>query len=172
MDEYRSDVERLARERTGEPFYNSSIDHAAVIVEKMFRHANSEVCIVTEQLNGRVFGKDEVVEELEGFLSTAGHRVRILIENDISTLSEGHPFLRALRYHPNGYEMRRLSPELRDDVDYHFTLADNDSYRFEPSKSEWVAVAAFGDKETATRLGDVFNALWAGSDDVTLPAAN
>ena len=171
MDDYRIDVERLAQERTGEPFYNSSIDHAAVIIEKIFRHAKSDVSIITKRLNGRVFGQDEVTQELEGYLSDAGHKVRILLEDDPSVLSEGHAFVRVLKNHPQSFEVKRLSTEALPHVDYHFTLADDDTYRFEPNKNEWVAVAAFGDLKGAERLRSVFDSLWAMSDPVELPAS-
>lgn len=170
MDEYRNDVERLAQERSGEPFYNSSIDHAAVIIEKIFRHAKSDVSIISKSLDGRVFGQGEVTQEVEGYLSDASRKVRILMEDEPSVLSEGHPFVRALKNHPQSYEVRLLSNKARPYVDYHFTLADDDSYRFEPDKKEWVAVAAFGDRQGAERLRSVFDSLWAMSDPVEFPA--
>lgn len=172
MDDYRNDVERFAKERSGEPFYNSSIDHATVIVEKMFKHAKSEVCVITTRMNGRVFGQDEVVDEVEGFLSDSGHKLRILMEDDLSAVSEGHGFLRAIKRHPNECEVRKLPERLRDGIEYHFLLADNDSYRFEPNKKEWVAVAAFGDKVGAERLKGVFDALWMASDDMDITATH
>lgn len=171
MDDYREDVERLAVLRTGEAFYNSSIDHAAVIIEKMFRHAKSEICIITKQLNGRVFGQDQVVDEARRFLSNANHSVKILMEDGPNSLSEGHPLVQELKQHPAGYEIKRLPNDLMADVQYHFTVADDDSYRFEPNKNEWVAVASFGDKKGAKRLREVFDALWAASDHIDLRAA-
>jgi hypothetical protein len=170
MDDYREEVERLALERTGEPFYNSSIDHAAVIIEKMFRHAAREVCIITKNLNGRVFAQDEVVSEAQAFLSNANHKVRILMEDDASCLSEGHAFVRGLRQHPGGYEMKQIPATLLEAVKYHFTLTDDDSYRFEPDKNKWEAVAAFGDKPNADRLRSAFESIWRVSPDITLPA--
>jgi hypothetical protein len=171
MDDYRDEVERLARERTGAPFYNSSIDHAAVIVEKMFRHAAEEVCIISNHLNARVFGQEEVIFEADAFLSNANNRLRIILEDDVSMLSEGHPFARIMRSHPHGYEIRQMSPKMRELVKYHFTLADRDSYRFEPDKAKWEAVASFGDNEGAANLRSAFEAIWNDSTTVSLPAS-
>jgi hypothetical protein len=169
MDEYREKVERLACERTGEPFYNSTIDHAAVIIEKMFRHAKNEVYIVTKQLNGRVFGQDAVVREARGFLSNTDHKVRILMEDDASSLSEGHPLVEELRQHPMGYQIKQLKPEVARKLEFHFTGADKDSYRFEPDKEEWEAIAVFGDDTGGERLHSVFGSMWEMAKDIQLP---
>lgn len=172
MDDYREKVERLARERTGEPFYNSSIDHAGVIIEKMFRHATREVCIVTSRLNGRVFGGDEVVREARGFLSNADHRVRILMEDDGSSLSEGHPFVEELRQHPKGYQIKQMGETVANELSFHFTVADEDCYRFEQDKSKWEAIAVFGDTRGAERMRSVFETIWnsSSSKDIALSA--
>lgn len=170
MDDYREKVEQLARERTGEPFYNSSIDHAAVIIEKMFRHADREVCIISNRLNARVFGQEEVVKEARGFLSDTNHSVRILLEDEAETLSEGHPLVEELRQHPKSYEVRKIPQQLVDVLNYHFTLVDDDSYRFEPDKSKWEAVAVFGDKNGAAKMRTAFDAIWKASASIELPA--
>lgn len=170
MDDYREEVERLACERTGEPFYNSSIDHAAVIVEKMFRHADHEVCIVSSHLNARVFGRDEVVEEAQAFLGNGKHRIRVVIEDGPETLSEGHGLIREFARHPGSVSIRRMPEQVRGKIDYHFAVADGDSYRFEPDKSKWEAVAAFGDPKGAENLKKVFNVIWDASAEVPLPA--
>lgn len=170
MDDYREEVERFATERTGAPFYNSSIDHAAVIIEKIFRHASKEVCIVSSHLNARVFGRDEVVEEAQAFLGNGTHRIRVIIEDEPDTLSEGHAMIREFGKHPGSVAIKRMSPKVREMVKYHFTVADGDSYRFEPDKSKWEAVAAFGDTKGAENLRKVFDVIWDASAEVALPA--
>lgn len=159
MDEYREKVERLAREHSGEPVYNSSIEHAAIIIEKLIKHAKSDVCIVTQRLNGHVFGRREVVDESAAFLSDASHKFRILMEDDRSSLSEGHPLIQEGLQH-SGFEIRRIDPEVTNKIDFHFTLADSDSYRFEPDKNKWEAVGVFGDDKGAKRLRQIFDKIW------------
>lgn len=171
MDDYRAEVERFASERTGDPFYNSSLEHAAVIIEKMFAHARNEVCIISSHLNARVFGRDEVVDEVQAFLGNANHKVRIILEDDFSALSDGHELLRELRKHTDNVEVRQLSDGLKDVVKYHFTLVDEDSYRFEPDKSKWEAVAAFGDVASASKLKSIFDSIWGNSRPVSLAIA-
>jgi hypothetical protein len=170
MEDYREEVERLALERTGEPFYNSSLDHTAVIIEKMFRHAAREVCIISSHLNARVFGREEVVNEAQAFLGNANHRVRVVLEDNIATLSDGHELIREFRKYPESVEFRHMSEPIREVVKYHFTLADDDSYRFEPDKTKWAAVAAFGDQQGASRLASAFQLIWDASTPAIIPS--
>ena len=165
MEEYREKVERLARERSGEPFFNSSIEHAAVIVEQIFRSAKKDVCIITERLNGHVFGREEVVREAKSFLSDGTHSLKILMEEGASVLSPGHPLVEEMRRHSN-VEVRKLDPSVTAKLDYHFLVMDDDSYRFEPDKNKWEAVAVFGDSKGAQNLGSIFASLWEKSHEV------
>ena len=48
--------------------------------------------------------------------------------------------------------------------DFHFVLMDDNSYRFEPDKSKFGAIAAFGDDNTGKNLESLFEKIWAASN--------
>lgn len=170
MDDYRNEVEQLALAQTGDSFYNSSIDHASVVIEKIFRHATDKVCIITKKLNGRVFGQDLVVKEARDFLSNANHKVRILMEDDASCLSEGHRLIEEFRQHPGSVEIKHIPLEISNKLEVHFTVADGKSYRFEPDKEKWEASVAFGDEDGGGALERYFESVWEKSEAVKLPS--
>lgn len=169
MNEYRRRVENLARARNGEPIANGSYDHAAVIVEQMFKNAKQQVSILTGNLNARVYGREEVLEEAKLFLAHSSHSARILLEEQDDGAFSDHPFFEELGGNTN-LEIRYVPADIKQLYDYHFLAMDCDSYRFEPKKDEPVAVAAFGDESGAKNLLKIFDAMWEVGEKVELPS--
>lgn len=169
MEEYQKYVRRLAQERTGESFYNNSPSHAAVILEALLDNAREKVCLITTSLNPEVFGNEGVISAAQKFLSDGTHVMQILIETDPEeSISTGHPLAQELVQH-NTVAVRRLPPTLLTEMNYHFTVVDADSFRFEPNKSRWEASAAFGDAANGRKLQGVFDSLWEMSAPAHLP---
>lgn len=169
-DSYRELVQKLARERTGEPVFNTSLDHAGVLIEAMFQHARGSVNILTGKLNARVYGREEVVQQARLFLADPGHEVRILIEDASEEALREHPFFEAFSDNSN-LHVKLVNRDLAPGYKFHFTVMDGDSYRFERDKESPAAVAAFGDTEGATSMSTFFDALWSVSESIALPQA-
>lgn len=167
VNEYREKVQRLALERTGEPFFNASEDHAAIIVENMFRSAQKEVCIFTRNLAPRIYGRDASVQWAEIFLSDdSEHSLRVILrEGDLLTL-ETNPLYRAVKGARN-VSFAALDNAVHDVVESSFMVADADSYRFEPDKTKCEAVAAFNSSHAKTLQG-IFDRMWNVSKPVNL----
>ena len=160
IDTFRERVDKAAAERTGEPIYNASTDHAAIIVETMFSNADEQVRVLTGQFNARVYGRESVVKPARLFLVDQSHTAKILLEKNVEDVElKENPFFDEILPAKN-IEVRRLREELRDSVKFHMQLMDKDSYRFEADKTKHVAVAAFGDTDTALHLGRIFDYLW------------
>ena len=155
---YKNEVKKLAKQRDGQPIYNGSVEHAAVIVENMFAHAHDRMSILTGKLQARVFGREEVREQAALFLADPRNKLQILIEEDVALTFE-HPFLEQF-WRDSNVEVRHVPPDQQEAYNYHFLVMDGDSYRFEKDKDEPTAVAAFGDAEAAHNLEDIFEYLW------------
>lgn len=167
MEEYRRKVRRLALERTGEPFLNATQDHAAVIIENMFRSADHEVCIFTQHLAPGIYGREAGVEWAKIFLADdQSHRLRVVMKKGELPLLETNPLYQAIRYAP-AFELRVIDDEFHQQFPYRFLVADSDSYRFEPDHTKCEAVAAFG-SERAKHLQVVFDSIWICGEAVNL----
>jgi hypothetical protein len=164
--EYREKVDRLIRSRTGEPILNGSIDHAAILVERMFAHANIRMWILSEGLNARVYGRNTNIEQAKLFLSNPQHEVRVLIETSSEELRD-NPFTKAFGRYENVH-IRRVPSEYQADYEYHFALVDDYGYRFEGDKHRREAVAAFGDEAGVQHLAQIYTGLWDASEPVNL----
>lgn len=159
LEAYKERVERLARERSGEPIYNGTIEHASIIIEVMFASANRSIDLLTGKLNARVYGTQEVVESAALCFADMTRHMRVLIEQpDEKELAE-NPLYLSLSNNEN-VEFRAVPREVHDIYDFHFLVMDNDSYRFESDKKKASAVAAFGDAEGAANITRIFESLW------------
>ena len=162
---YRARVRRLAQDRRGDPIYNDTLDHAAIILQNMFSHARDSVRILTGNLNRDVYGRVEIVKEAQYFIrKSSDHEIYILFEDEEATDSRWwgqHSFLSGLMDYRQQVHLRFIPGDWQATYDFHFVVMDDDSYRFEPDKTMFRAVAAFGDQPGGENLRRVFDHLWA-----------
>ncbi len=162
---YRARVRRLAQARQGDPVYNDTLDHAAVIMQNMFSYAGESVRILTGSLNPDVYGRAEIVEEARHFLRKSNDReIYILFEDKEATEDrwrKQHSFLSGLMDYSRQIHLRFVPDEWQETYDFHFVVMDDDSYRFEPDKTMFRAVAAFGDRPGGSNLRGLFDRLWS-----------
>ena len=159
MTDYTNKVRRLADNRAGEPVYNESLEHAVVILQNMFSHARKSICILTGRLNEDAYGDPGVVKEARRFLESPDRRIRILFEDEYLKDVAHHPFL-AIETGQKKIEKYFVPEKLQNNYKFHFIVMDEDSYRFEPDRKEYKAVAAFGDAQGGQNLGRLFEQLW------------
>lgn len=159
MTDYRKKVRQAALRRDGAPLYNGSLDHAAVLTEAMFEHGKKSVDIFTGRLNANAFATPDVLEKVSLFLSDSTHKVRVLIEEPEFVDTNDHPFVKKYAKHDD-VTFKKLSADVAKHIDYHFTVMDGDSYRFEEDKNIPSAIAAFGDKQGGKHLSNIFKQLW------------
>lgn len=167
LETYTETILRMMRERKGTPVLNGSPDHAAVIIENLFHVAHHDICLLSGDLNSRVYGTAGVVQRAREFLGHSDHRLRVLLEKD--TFSNTHPLVEEMIDAENA-ELRLLQKTVSDKLKFHFMAADQDCFRFEPEKDKHVAVAAFGDVETTSHLRDVFETMWEEANPIQLVA--
>lgn len=164
MSDYRKKVRIAASERSGTLLYNSSLIHAAVLTEALFENADDCVRILSGKLNAHVYGQSGVIEKARLFLADPNHRIMVLLESPQDLDKKDHPFYTAFESNDD-VEFRAMGDSFIP-PDYHFTVMDDDSYRFEKDKNEPNAIAAFGNKETARNLTEIFDIFW--NDSVAL----
>jgi hypothetical protein len=152
---YRQLVTHRAMERTGDPFPNSSHEHARIVIEALFSNANRSVKILTTGLNRKIYGAPEVLAATKRFLSDEKHTLEILFDQGVDDkILMDHPLVRANANKPN---LRLYSPPVPLDPRIHFTVADSDSYRVKGDPDRHSAIAAFGDETLATKLEEAFD---------------
>lgn len=157
--DYRSEVFVAARERRGVPIYNASLEHASVVIEALFNTADRNVSILTGSLNPKVYGGYDIVSQALAFASKPASELYVLLEENDEDLYQYNPFVQILKKFDK-VEFRHIPKAVQGRYEFHFMVADCDSYRFEQNRNSPVAVAAFGHSEGGDNLCSVFNSLW------------
>jgi hypothetical protein len=142
-----------------ELIYNRSAEHAAVILEFLFRAARRHVMIVSSRLDLRVYGVPAVIAAASDFLrNNQSARLEVLIESELDTAS--HPWLKAvLAIDKKRVSVGRVPPALVARYKYNFAVADGQHYRIEQDRAHFDAFAQFGNRNIGSKLEVTFNSL-------------
>jgi hypothetical protein len=160
MEVYRRYVAEVAEAADGEIILNRSPEHAAIIVEYLFRRAESEVDILTLELNEIVYGEKGVIDAAMRFLQDhPSAKLNILSEKSVDKSS--HPFLRALKRAGlmDRVDLRVVPEWLQQEYGYNFAVADGRHFRFEKEREHFDAVVQFGEKTVGEKLRSIFHTL-------------
>ena len=157
--DYVRRVHDLARVCDGTPFFNASLGHAAVIVERIMADACTSVSILSGSLEPRVYGRSRVLRETMRFLDRRHCEMRIILEGKYPDVLRDNAFLERFTDHPS-VSLRFMPEREQDRYKFHFLVADGESYRIEADKSKSSAVVAFGHLQGALNLERVFGTLW------------
>lgn len=167
VERYREQVRKLAEQEDGTPFFNSSAEHARIIMEEGFAKADVEILILSHALDTRVYGGEDLAEDASYFLKKTGSRLRLLVEKKAAAEAiEGHPLIARITKERNAghVEVRTVPEEATKEYAYNFSVIDGKHYRFEPDRSKIAAVAAFGEKKTSRHLKEIFEIIWEASE--------
>jgi len=162
LNEYRELIRRFANSRTNSRIPNGLPQHASILVETMLFNATAEMRIYTKELNESVYGAPEVQAALRKFLSKPYSSLKILLQDhrDQSWVSK-HPMLQICEdfrhKFGHGAVMVKTAVGSYSRGANHFTVMDNDGYRFETDHENCKAIANFNEPETAKKLIQVFD---------------
>lgn len=171
-EEYRTQIDRLIREESGEVVLNGSHAHAAIILERMFSNASQCMEIITRRFDPRIFGTAETIEQAELFLGVPNRACRILVEEINDDALATHPFWEAnRRFAESGnLEIRRIPDAFHKVINFNYAVMDDRGFRFEEDKTEAVAFARFGKDahDFTVKLKSIFAKIWGLSIPVSL----
>lgn len=160
-DDYRRYVEKLSNAGNAtEVILNRSSEHAAVVVEFLFRRAEYEMEILTNELAEDVYGVPGVIAAAQSFLErNLNASIHILAEKPVVRAS--HPLLRSLDQSGLGDRVHlAFIPEATQKTyNFNFAVADQKSYRFEETRTTREAIVQFGDAKFGAQLHSVFGKL-------------
>ena len=155
MNEYKKAVEAALARRNGDPVIaNRSVDHAAVVLECMFKAANRTVEIIANRLNPAVYDKPEVIAAAEALLSAKNCTIDVLVESDVAAERQ---FVRVLTAkYPNKFSIVHVPAEVAEAYSYNFCVVDDDCYRFEADRKNCDATIQFGNTAIASKIHETF----------------
>jgi hypothetical protein len=162
---YSQNVAELARRADGSLIINRTPEHAAVIVEWIFRCSFELIEILTSRLSLLVYSNPELIDQALHFLNRrTDASICILTETSIDPRS--HPFFRAILAagFADRVKLRLISAEsLLKAYEFNFALGDSRHFRLEKSRNSFDSIAQFGAPDIGEKLHNTFFSLWKDS---------
>jgi len=158
LTEYRDEIDRLIVNKMNQSISNGSTAHASIIIERMFKHAEKSMKILTRQFNPQIFAQPEVIQYADAFLAdTENHTCQVLVEEYDPNYDTTHPFVRFFGNRPN-VTISALPSGLGEVINTNFAVMDERGVRMETERKSVKAFANFGDQDFAQRMSGFFDA--------------
>lgn len=149
--QYRENVELMAKLKSPRKFGNGAPIHAAIIFESFFRNASRSVKIFCKNLDREVFGRQWLFEAAKAAFAR-GVNISVIVKKEPEQ-SEFKTWLESVRETPAvSFCLLKNSPAKSSDLECNFATMDSIAYRFEPNEDEITAVACMNDPDAAGRL--------------------
>lgn len=163
MADYRESLRRLAKEGSSDFINNSSIDHAAAMIEVLFDNAKGKAFVFSGHLNPDVYNRPELKQSVNDFLGTPTNEIHILLQSADTEDLKHNDFAIFLRdnYGKNKDEDNRVvfyksKDKATSKLQNHFlvtkTKADNYAFRLELDIVNHIATGTFNGGGNGERI--------------------
>lgn len=160
---YRDAVEILASTNDTRRFDNKGHQHAAAVLEMMFKY-NNEIRMYSGTLNSDVTDDQNFMQALSLFLK-AGKNLYVFLDNLPNEEERSNALKKVLSYSEKGNAIVKIATdsfvnELRGVFGgnvYHFSLGDNKAYRVEIDAENYKATCSYNKPEKVEILKQIFD---------------
>ena len=153
---YRGGVKDAFDKKSNRQIDNGLSEHAAILFEQMFEHAQSKIRIFCKNLAAKVFDKDAIVTSAQKAVER-GVAFEIVIQDENPEKSKFYEFLKTQSQNDK-VSLHRLTSERLKDHTANFTVMDEAAYRYENNRDEFVAEANANSPPIAKLLISKFEA--------------
>ena len=163
IDGYEAMVDKLAKENSQEFIDNSSMEHAAILIQKMIENAKKSIDIFSGAFNKNIYERVALINAAKKFISNGGKLMVIVQNNNFDPRS--HKFFNAMiqdcasQVANEQIKLFSLPEKMSEKLNAHFLIKDNIGFRYEANKEKHEAIACFNDLEVAQSLINLFDAL-------------
>lgn len=176
IQEYKDYINDLASKDLDEVFFNSSAQHASLVMETIF-NKSSTINLFAGSLSGEVSGNDNYRKALFGFLDRGG-KIRLMLQSQkLDKQIPGYKpsifkilhFFEILK--PGSVQVRKGNFKVVEgdsDDEFHFMTGDDLRYRIENNIDNFSATGNFNDKATVEKLNKVFEKVFNKGEELSL----
>ena len=173
MQGYKDYISDLAKNEKPVVFFNSGPDHAALVMENIFRYTDKKIKIFAGNLSGKVSNQDNYKAGIMDLWERGGNFQILLQSHKLTELAEDPPLFKLLRYfksvRPESVEIKKDAIKVVDgDNEIHFTTGDGKMYRIENNTDSYSATGNFNDPVTVEKLNNLFDSLFIKADSIEL----
>ena len=172
MTEYAAYIEKLALKNSDEIFYNSSEDHALIVLKNIVKKSKKYIKTICGNLCSEMSNDEEYLTLLDGYLSGDKSRtLQVLFDNNYNDGFKQKPIYELLSKYPNQVTVRKLNNGYvtYDDKPVHLTVSDDQFFRLETDIGEKMAWGRFKDSENSKVFRDAFDRFFTDEDSTEIP---
>lgn len=163
MIEYKKTLREHAETGSDQFINNSSMDHAAAMIEELFRNAQGTASIFTGHLEHQVYDRHELRQATVEFLKKEGNKLNIILqlkdEAEKESLNKNKfiALLKEFKEVVNIYEADSIKlKELKNHFMVVKTITGNYALRFELDIEKHIATGTFNGGELGKKLSNFF----------------
>lgn len=156
---YLNYIDSLAKEAKNEEFFNSSEEHAKIVLTAIMRYAKQYVNIYCGSMMSEVSNNEEYLNVVQDFLEKGGIMNVLLNNYDENLVDKG--IYKILSLYPNKIKIKEIK-DSTNIIKYngnpvHFTVADGKSFRLETDIINKKAWGNFNNPVDGKVLDDIFH---------------
>ena len=162
LERYRDVLVSAAKERAETPIFNEGKEHAAILMSVIFDNAENYVDIYCNALNPELSMIDVYYDSLKNCLDR-GIKVRLALQSNEAQIDDGAIAL----INAKKDNVKILTPEensriqqLLGNINVHFAISDERTYRLEYDPANFKATSSFNDPLIAKALQKAFNSVF------------
>jgi len=176
LTEYKRVLEKLANTESKEYINNSSMDHAATMIEVLFNNSKGLVCILSDHLHGEVYDRTELKKCVEDFFKRDENNMidvimQLNVEPDEKKLLQ-NGFVTFLDQFKDRVRLFKAIDENLKSLKNHYMIArttkDNFAFRFELDTNDHIATGTFNDENRGEKLYNYFTLNTSNPNNTTL----
>lgn len=177
MTSYKRALRELAEAESQQYINNSSMDHAAAMIEELFRNAQGTVCIFSGHLESQVYNRDELRQITTKFLDKPDNKIDIImqfntVDSELALFQ--NDYIALLQEYSEKVRLFKAETKKLKTLKNHFmvvkTIAGNYALRFEIDTSKHIATGSFNDKNNGEKLYNFFQGCLAdGTTPINIP---
>ena len=156
---YKDYIKYVAENRKNEMVYNSSAEHAIVVLSELIKNAKHYVHIVCKNMDPAVTNDECYLEAVESFLENESSKELSILLTDSYNSSQKSEIFELLKRYPKKVVVRSLENKIQitsKDRPINWTVSDDTAYRIEIDIDNCIAVGNFNDSAMAKRYNDHF----------------
>lgn len=172
---YKSYLDRLMENKSGELFTNAGDEHAAILMGKLFSHTSpkfEKVRMFCEGFKSDLIMREPYHTALSDFL-TRGGVLEVLVEDNESANEKSLQYINQLKEKGASITFKKITDDDKraaflEIPHYNFSVFGEEMFRFEYDPKDKKALASFNDIGRTKALIEHFDSLFENGGEVTL----
>jgi hypothetical protein len=164
LEAYQKMVDFMALKNSTEILANAGAGHAAIAMSKLFDVTKNEVKMVVGSFQGAISNDKNYLKALKNCVEVKNVKFKIIFLDSPNTeSSKALDYLVLKKGEKKNITFKQASPQFvaqlsKSGEPKHFSVYDNDKFRFEKDTINYHAWFSFNNKHETTELTNIFNA--------------